>query len=131
LSQAAPLPGGAVSATAADFSANAECHERTVSARLVGTADLDVKKALDEFLARLHETAQASRAAEVVMDFRNLKFMNSSCLKGLVTWICAVQELPLQAQYRIVLVSSPEMHWQRRSLHALSCLATELVTIQS
>jgi hypothetical protein len=119
-----------VSTEGPDFAATADCQDHVVAARLVGTADLNVKKALDEFLARLHETAQAHTAAEVVMDFRSLKFMNSSCLKGLVTWICAVQELPRQAQYRIVLVSSPEMHWQKRSLHALSCLAADLVTIQ-
>jgi hypothetical protein len=113
-----------------DFSATAEAQAQTLSARLVGNADLNVKKALDEFLVKLHETAQAHSATEVVMDFRGLKFMNSSCLKGLVSWICAVQELPARSQYRIVLVSSPELHWQRRSLHALSCLATQLVTIR-
>jgi hypothetical protein len=120
-----------VSTGGPDFLATADCEERAVAARLTGTADLNAKKALDDFLVKLHETAQAQRAAEVVMDFRALKFMNSSCLKGLVTWICAVQELPLHSQYRIVLVSSPEIHWQRRSLHALSCLAAELVTIQT
>lgn len=120
-----------VSIESLDFSATAECQERTVSARLAGTADLNVKKALDDFLVKLHEAAQSSGAAEVVVDFRALKFMNSSCLKGLVTWICAIQELEPKSQYRVVLVSSPDMHWQRRSLHALSCLATELVTVQS
>jgi hypothetical protein len=114
-----------------DFVATAACQERTVSARLDGTADLNIKPALDGFLVKLHETAQAQRVAELVMDFRNLKFMNSSCLKGLVTWICAVQGLPPQDQYRIVLVSSPELHWQRRSLRALSCLAPELVSIEA
>jgi hypothetical protein len=127
---ATAVAASSVSMEAPDFAATAECHDRLVAARLVGTADLNVKKSLDDFLARLHETAQAHTAVEVVMDFRSLKFMNSSCLKGLVTWICAVQELPPQAQYRIVLVSSPEMHWQKRSLHALSCLAAQLVTIQ-
>jgi hypothetical protein len=122
---------GALSIEGAEFSASAACQDRTVSARLDGTADLAVKRALDDFLVKLHETAQAQKVAEVVMDFRNLKFMNSSCLKGLVTWICAVQGLPAESQYRIVLVSSPEMHWQRRSLRALSCLAMELVTIQA
>jgi len=113
------------------FSASVECRDRRVLVRLVGTADLDVKKTLDEFLARLHETAQTSNATEVVVDFRDLKFMNSSCLKGLVAWICAVQELPPQLRYHVVLVSSPEMRWQRRSLRALWSLATDLVTIQS
>jgi hypothetical protein len=119
-----------LSVQGADFTASAAYVERTMSARLDGTADLAVKRALDDFLVKLHATAQAQGAAEVVMDFRNLKFMNSSCLKGLVTWICGVQGLPPQNQYRIVLVSSPDMHWQRRSLRALSCLARDLVTIR-
>ena len=114
-----------------DFTVTAERLDRTVSARLVGTADLSTKKVLDEFLERLHEEARTHGAAEVVVDFRELKFMNSSCLKGLVTWICAVQELPADKRYRIILVSSPEMRWQRRSLHALWCLATDLVSIQT
>jgi len=127
----ATISVSALSVEAPDFTAKAAFQEPTMSARLDGTADLNVKRALDDFLVKLHETAQAQRAAEVVMDFRNLKFMNSSCLKGLVTWICAVQGLPAQSQYRIVLVSSPERHWQKRSLRALSCLARELVTIQT
>ena len=126
-----PAVTNSVATEGPDFLATADCAEKTVSARLAGTADLNVKKALDDFLVKLHEAAQRQQASEVVMDFRGLKFMNSSCLKGLVTWICAVQELPLESQYRIVLVSSPEMHWQRRSLHALSCLAADLVSIQS
>jgi hypothetical protein len=114
-----------------DFVATAELNERTVSARMAGTADLDVKKALDEFLVRLHETARTTGVAEVIMDVRELKFMNSSCLKGLVTWIGTVQGLPLTSQYRIVLTSRADLHWQRRSLHALSSLAAGLVTVRS
>jgi hypothetical protein len=114
-----------------EFSATSERHDGIVSARLAGTADLAVKKTLDDFLAGLHTAAQSDRAEEVEVDFRDLKFMNSSCLKGLVTWICTVQELPPASRYRIVLLSSPEMRWQRRSLHALWCLATDLVTIKT
>jgi hypothetical protein len=114
-----------------DFLATAECGDRTVSVRMSGTADLDVKKALDEFLVRLHETARTTGAIEVVMDVRELKFMNSSCLKGLVTWIGTVQGLPIMNQYRIVLTSRADLHWQRRSLHALSSLAAGLVTVRS
>jgi hypothetical protein len=113
------------------FAVSIESADRTLSARLIGTADLDVKSTLDEFLERLHQTALAGSVAEVVMDFRELKFMNSSCLKGLVAWICTLQELPPPRRYRVVLVSSPEMRWQRRSLRALWSLATDLVTIRS
>jgi hypothetical protein len=113
------------------FTATSQAADRGVAAFLSGTADLNAKKTLDDFLVELHETARKCHAAEVTVDFKDLKFMNSSCLKGMVTWICAVQELPPPDQYRIVLVSSPKMQWQKRSLKALSCLAAELVTIQS
>ena len=58
-------------------------------------------------------------------------FPGEATRRGKIVVAHQVQELPVPSQYRIVLVSSPEMHWQRRSLHALSCLATQLVTIQS
>jgi hypothetical protein len=126
---AAPAPP--LSIEGPEFSASAAPEEHSVSARLEGTADLTVRRALEEFLTRLHEVAQARRVAEVVMDFRNLKFMNSSCVKLLVNWICNIQLLPQQSQYHVVLVSSRELQWQRRSLRALCCLAEELVTIRA
>jgi hypothetical protein len=121
----------AVVIEAPGFSAIAELHDRTISARLTGTADLTIKKALDDFVMKVHDVAQSQNVTEVVVDFQGVEFMNSSCLKGLVAWICTVQDLPTASQYRVVLVPSPSHHWQRRSLHALSCVAADLVTIQS
>jgi len=34
-------------------------------------------------------------------------------------------------QYRIRFLSNPSILWQRRSLHALSCFAAELITIEA
>lgn len=131
MSGAVVVPAATLSTALPDFSASAAGAGTTIAARLVGTADLSVKAALDDFLTNLHQMACDVGVDEVVVDFRSLRFMNSSCLKGLVTWICRVQELPHDIQYRLVLVSSPDMHWQRRSLHALSCLAADLVSIRS
>lgn len=131
MSGAVVMPAAALSIGLPDFSASAADADSTIAARLVGTADLSVKAALDDFLTNLHQRACDHGVDEVVVDFRSLKFMNSSCLKGLVTWICRVQELPHDAQYRIVLVANADMHWQRRSLHALSCLAADLVSIRN
>jgi hypothetical protein len=47
-----------------------------------------------------------------------------------VWWISTVQDLATGAGYRITFLSSPSMYWQRRSLHALACLATNLVSVQ-
>jgi hypothetical protein len=66
---------------------------------------------------------------EVQIDLRELEFMNSSCFKSFVSWISEVSELT-SGHYRIRFLSNPSILWQHRSLHALSCFAAELVTIE-
>jgi hypothetical protein len=92
---------------------------------------MGAKEGLDGLLPRVHEEALRRSAAEVVVDFRKLEFMNSSCFKSFVTWISEVQELAPEKQYRLRLLSSPEMHWQRRSLHALRCFAVDLISVET
>ena len=98
---------------------------------LIGNADLTVKSELDRFMAAVHEEARRIGAKEVVVDLKELEFMNSSCLKSLVWWISSVNELAADRQYHITFVSSPAMYWQRRSLTALAGLASELVSISA
>lgn len=114
-----------------DFSASARVDGGKVQTTLTGNADLNVKSQLDGFLLSLHKHALGDSVNEVVVDVRNLEFINSSCLKAFVTWISSVQAQPTDDQYRIVFLSSPRLHWQRRSLHALSCFANDLVSIQT
>jgi hypothetical protein len=95
-----------------------------------GTADMNTQKVLQVFLASVHACAIEHQATTVVLDMRGLDFMNSSCLKRLVNWIFVVRaELP-ERKYRIVFVPNPKASWQRRSLHSLSCMAPELVSVQ-
>ena len=114
-----------------DFSADVAQSERSLTVTIAGNADLNVKTQLDRFLAMVHTDAQRLGLEEVTVDFRRLDFMNSSCLKCLVSWITRIQDLPAANQYKLTFVSSPAMYWQKRSLHALSCLASDLVTVQS
>lgn len=114
-----------------DFTAAARVDGATVHTTLSGNADLNVKPQLDGFLLSLHRYALSDGVSEVVVDVRNLEFINSSCLKAFVTWISSVQAQEAEGQYRIVFLSSPRLHWQRRSLHALSCFANDLVSIQT
>lgn len=115
-----------------DFSADAEAQPdaEAVRVRMTGNADLRVKTQLDEFLERLHVGATSAGAKEVVVDLRSLEFMNSTCFKSLLTWIGRIQSMPEEKRYRVRLISSPEMYWQRRSLHALSCFATDLISVE-
>jgi hypothetical protein len=114
-----------------DFTADVRKSDRTLTVTIAGNADLNVKVQLDRFLAAVHTDAQRLALEEVTVDFRKLDFMNSSCLKCLVSWITRIQDLPAANQYRLTFVSSPAMYWQKRSLHALSCLASDLVTVQT
>jgi hypothetical protein len=114
----------------------AELHARLIQvdaalvAKLWGTADLRVTDSVEAILTRVHQKALELSITEVRMDLRELEFMNSSCFKSFVSWISEVSDLTT-GQYRIRFLSNPSILWQRRSLHALSCFAAELVTIEA
>ncbi|MDI1429906.1 MULTISPECIES: hypothetical protein [Polyangium] len=114
-----------------DFSANVRAEGRSLVLRLSGNADMAAKDSLDTLLPRVHAEAQRISATEVQVDFRNLEFMNSSCFKSFVTWISEIGDLERSKEYKIRLLSNPEMHWQRRSLHALRCFAVDLISVES
>lgn len=117
-----------------DFNADARFGgegNATLTVVLTGNADLNVKPMLDHFLGAVHEQSQRQHIPEVEVDVRRLEFMNSSCLKCLVGWISRIQDSPPAEQYRVAFKSSPTMFWQRRSLQALSYLATDLVSVST
>jgi hypothetical protein len=115
---------------AAELRARLTREEQVLIAKLSGTADLRVTDSVEAILTRVHQTALELGIPEVRMDLRELEFMNSSCFKSFVSWISEVSDLTA-GQYRIRFLSNPSILWQRRSLHALSCFAAELVTIEA
>jgi hypothetical protein len=48
-----------------------------------------------------------------------------------VSWVGNLQDAEIDQRYRIRFVSNSSLHWQRRSLRALSCFASELVSVES
>jgi anti-anti-sigma factor len=117
--------------SADDFKANTYDRNDLLVLELVGTADLRVQPQLDEFLGKVNLLAQDRASREVVVDLRKLEFMNSSCFKAFVSWIGELQEMDARRQYKVRFLSEPRMLWQRRSLHALSCFAVDLITIET
>lgn len=113
------------------ISAEASADDGTVRVRLAGTADLEAKADLEVFVKKLHTEAVRLATRKVVVDFRELEFMNSSCFKIFVSWLAQVRDLEPAQQYRIHLLSNPSLLWQRRSLAALSCFAVDLVAIET
>ncbi|HEX3698400.1 MAG TPA: hypothetical protein VH374_23710 [Polyangia bacterium] len=119
-----------LTASAFDFNANASCGEDGMNVKMVGTADMAVRPVLDDFFARIHASAVSHHVRETILDLRGLAFMSSSCLMGVAFWISKIQELPTLDRYQLILVSNPEVPWQRRSFNALSRLASDLVSVR-
>jgi hypothetical protein len=97
---------------------------------LEGSADLRAQGRLGELLERVHARAEEAGASEVIVDLRRLEFMNSSCFKCFISWIEWIRELEESNRYGIRFLTDSAMLWQRRSLHALSRFATDLIRIQ-
>ncbi len=113
------------------FSAVATYAGEEITVQLTGNADVGAKQHLATLLKTVHTQAQERGVGHVRFDIRNLAFMNSSCFKDLITWLDGVREASVPSRYRVTFMSSAALHWQRRSLHALSCFARDLVTVEA
>ena len=94
-----------------------------------GSGDLNASGLLSDYLKQVHLEAIRLNLSEVCCDFRQLTFMNSSCLKSFVVWIDTVKNS--SHLYQIRFLTEPSLHWQRRSLEALRRLAANIVTIET
>ena len=112
-----------------DFNAEVTALDGRIDLKLSGNADTPAIEPLSELLAKLHDEAIRSRTTMIFVDFVNLEFMNSSCFKAFVEWIAAIQDAG--EQYRVRFLSNPNQFWQSRSLHALTCFADDLITIDT
>lgn len=114
-----------------DFAANLVADDGRVSLQLHGNADIRVMFSLEKMLAQLETQVKGQGVKEVIVDLRQLEFMNSSCFKSFVLWLSHVQEYEPDHQYRFRFLSDPNKHWQARSLTALSCFAVDLVHVET
>jgi hypothetical protein len=97
--------------------------------QLRGCADRSTTGLLGAFLQGVHRTAVLSQLRLVIVDVREVEFLNSSCLTCFIRWLRQLQIGPGDT-YRLRFLRNPTHRWQQRSLHALRCFATDLVEIQ-
>ena len=93
-----------------------------------GNGDTEAVAPLERFLKELHENLLRDRAERVDVDLVDLYFMNSSCIKTLMSWIHVVKNAG--TPYRVSLTMNPRLAWQRRSLQPLQRLAPNVVALQ-
>jgi hypothetical protein len=113
-----------------ELSAAASVDAKGVSVTLRGSAESAAMKKLNELLTLVHDEALRRKAAEVVVDFRGLEFMNSTCFKSFISWIVQVRALASDTQYKIRFLCDRSKHWQDRSLGALSSFAVGVVLVE-
>lgn len=85
---------------------------------------------LNPFVDTVHEQVTKSGAKQVLVDFRELEFCNSSGFKSFIHWIQRIQELPAAQRYTLKFESNPQRKWQRTSLLALSCYGISIVSLE-
>lgn len=111
-----------------DFEAAVSFGE-VVELRLIGSSTTGVATPLQVLVDRLHDAVCEAMIQHVVVDMVALEFMNAGCFNVFVTWLGRIIELDPARRYRLRFIANANIRWQRRSLHTLSCFATELVDI--
>jgi hypothetical protein len=117
--------------TTKEFSAAATVGDRTIEVVFKGNADMRAVLGLEDLVPKVHAQAVRMKVAEVVADMGGLEFMNSSCFRVFVNWLNWVRELPPGERYIVRFRSAPGRHWQRPSLSALACFASEVVRVDN
>ena len=113
-----------------EFRATGQLEGPRLTLHLSGQADPRTNARIDAFLLAADRDSVAAGVREVVVDFRKLEFMNSSCLKSLVTWLRKLQERPAEQRYIIRFLHDPESHWQIRSFSALAAFGRGFLRIE-
>lgn len=105
--------------------------EGELAVEISGSAELPAAAVMVTLVQALHARALEQAVTSVVVDFTRLEFMSSSCFKSLVTWVNDVSELAPEQRYQIRFRTNAGIPWQRRSLHALKTMATDLISVET
>jgi anti-anti-sigma factor len=114
-----------------EFSAAATIAGQSIEVVFRGNADMRAVPGLEDLVPKIHAQAQRMKVAEVAVDMGGLEFMNSSCFRVFVNWLNWVRDLMPEDRYIVRFRSAPGRHWQRPSLSALACFASEVVRVDN
>jgi hypothetical protein len=93
----------------------------------IGSREPD-KKIVD-YIDKAHQWIRESAATDVVVDIRQLSFVNSSNIRIFIDWVIRAKGEGDAPHYRIRFLAKRTVTWQRLMLGALASLATDTVVV--
>ncbi|AUX44898.1 hypothetical protein SOCE26_063680 [Sorangium cellulosum] len=109
------------------FGIEPDLRDDTLAVKLSGTGDMAAAGPLNSYFKVLHTEVIRLSINAVEFDVRSLYFLNSSCLKAFISFICGLANPGLKC--KILFITDARLGWQRRSLTALERMSPELVSI--
>ena len=110
------------------FGIEPNLRDDTLRVQLSGTGDMAAAPALGICLKALQGEGLRLSIHIVQFDVRALYFLNSSCLKAFISFICGLAGHGMKC--KVLFIADARLGWQRRSLVALERMAPELVSIE-
>jgi hypothetical protein len=97
--------------------------------KLTGNADMEALPLVGPFLSQVNDWILQQGERRIIVDFRELYFMNSSCFKAMLTWISGIGKLDAGRRYTVRFLANPNLHWQSRNLDAVTQFAPSIVEV--
>jgi len=97
------------------------------------TGDIDMEDPsiiLDPLFEKIHNGILENRFKEVIADFRELNFLNSSGIKAVAKWIMKLSEVDDSQKYIIKIIHNKDITWQVTSLPTLTFLVPGAVQVE-
>jgi hypothetical protein len=99
--------------------------------KFIGDIDMeDPSIILDPLFEKLHGGVLQNNFREVIADFRDLNFLNSSGIKAVAKWIMKLSEVDDNQKYIIKIVHNKDITWQVTSLPTLTFLVPGAVQVE-
>jgi hypothetical protein len=97
---------------------------------LRGEIDQATPKAfLGPFFEEVHVEAESEGLRSVQVDVRGLRFLNSSAVKELITWVLKRNRMAPGKKYAIEFIYDSTVLWQRVTMPTISHLDAEFIAL--
>jgi hypothetical protein len=92
---------------------------------------LEPSARVQPFLKSVHTAALADKLTELLVDVRQLAFVNSSAIRLFIDWATWLQTAPTGERYKLVFITDKSITWQRTSFVAIKSLAGTVVEVRT